>query len=96
MPTFTPPTVIEGPAGGGTLFSRYRLPRGITVLKENGVYSSVRFPDVDRVNAAQEVYLGGHIYTITEAVSALLIDAGYENYITQTDVFADLFTEHFE
>jgi hypothetical protein len=35
---FTTPTISEGPAGEGRLFGRYRLTRGITVLKIDGEY----------------------------------------------------------
>lgn len=51
--------------------------RGRTVLKESGVYSTVDTPDSNRVAAAEEVYLGGHTYQITDAVGAALTAAGY-------------------
>lgn len=82
MPTFKPPTVAEGPAGMGPLFGRMKLDRGETVLKESGVYSTVRYPTVDRVNAAEEVYLGGHTYLIDQATADALTAAGYGANIT--------------
>lgn len=56
--------------------------RGRTVLKEAGVYSTVDTPDANRVAAAQEVYLGGHQYEITDTVGVALTAAGYTVYDT--------------
>ena len=39
---FTTPTISEGPAGEGPLFSRYRLTRGVSVIKIEGEYYEVR------------------------------------------------------
>jgi hypothetical protein len=75
--TFTPPTTDETPMGDGPLFSRYKLARGITVLRTAGTYSSYRYPSVDEIDAAQEVYLGGHIYTVDATTAAALTSAGY-------------------
>lgn len=82
MPTFTPPTVEEGPAGPGPLFNRYRISRGITVLKEAGVYRQVRYPSQAECSAADVVYLGGHEYPITQAEAVALTAAGYGAYVT--------------
>jgi hypothetical protein len=51
---FTPPTVDETPAGGPPLFDRYKLARGISVLRTNGVYSSFRYPSQTQVLAAED------------------------------------------
>ena len=56
---FTTPTISEGPAGDGRLFSRYRLTRGVTVLKIDGEYYEMRNPSSEEVKAAQAAYLGG-------------------------------------
>ena len=58
---FTTPTVSEGPAGEGRLFGRYRLVRGITVLKIDGVYYELRYPSSEEVASAQAAYIGGVI-----------------------------------
>lgn len=82
MARFTPPTVEEGPAGPGPLFNRYRISRGITVLKEAGVYRQVRYPSQAECAAADVAYIGGHTYEITSAEASALTAAGYGSYIT--------------
>lgn len=81
MPTtkyyFEPPFVLEGPAGYNKLHYRYKLRRGITVIKENGVYRETRYPYIDELNAAQAYYLGGSKYEVTSAEKASLEAAGY-------------------
>ena len=75
---FTPPTVDEGPAGGGRLFSFYKLARGITIVKSKGVYSQVRYlVDEDAENRAkyQEIYFGGRWYNVDSTTKAALIAA---------------------
>jgi hypothetical protein len=74
---FTTPTVSEGPAGEGRLFSRYRLTRGITVLKVDGVYYETRYPSSEEVEAAQEAYIGGYTYIVSAAEKAGLEAVGY-------------------
>lgn len=74
---FTTPTISEGPAGEGRLFSRYRLVRGITVLKIDGQYYQVRFPSSEEVAAAQIAYVGGYSYPVDAAEKASLEAAGY-------------------
>lgn len=74
---FTTPTVSEGPAGEGRLFSRYRLVRGITVLKIDGEYYEVRYPSSEEVQEADIAYIGGYSYPVDEAEKADLEAAGY-------------------
>lgn len=74
MPTFFPPTVEEGPAGFG-LFYRYKLTRGISVLKINGTYSKIRVPSTDQIDSSTEYYAGGHEYNVSEAQKSALIAA---------------------
>jgi hypothetical protein len=75
---FTTPTISEGPAGTGRLFSRYRLTRGITILKIDGVYYELRYPSAEEVEAAQEAYIGGYSYEVSEGEKAALEAAGYD------------------
>jgi hypothetical protein len=56
---FTTPTVSEGPLADGPLFSRYRLTKGVSVIKEDGVYRELRDPSTEEIQAAQAFYLGG-------------------------------------
>ena len=79
---FRPPNVSEGPAGGGRLFIRYRLTKGITVLRTQGVWSEIRYPSEDQTRAAEWVFWGGYRNTISEIQRTGLIDAGYGNYIS--------------
>lgn len=76
MPIFLPPTVDEGPAGGGRLFSRYKIKRGESVLKNGATYTRVRTPSLDEYLLADVVYLGGHQYEVTNAEKSALIAAG--------------------
>ena len=75
MPTFFPPTVDEGPAGFG-LFYRYKLTRGISVLKIGSKYSKLRVPSTDQIDSASEYYAGGHEHDVTSGQKAALIAAG--------------------
>jgi hypothetical protein len=74
---FTTPTVSEGPAGEGRLFERFRLVRGITVLKIDGEYFEIRFPSQEETQAAEIAYIGGYSYEVSEAEKASLEAAGY-------------------
>ena len=74
--TFSPPTVDEGPAGFGPLFSRFKLTHGISIVKSGGVYSQVRGVDSDNIAGYDEFYLGGHKHTVTSAVRTALIAGG--------------------
>jgi len=75
LPKFFPPTVAEGPAGFG-MFYRYKLLRGISVLKIGNVYYKLRVPSTDQVESASEYYAGGHEYEVSSAQKAALLVAG--------------------
>lgn len=77
MYLFEPPVVEEGPAGFGALFSRYRINRGITILKFDGEYYEVRSPSQEEINEAEVAYRGGYQYQVTEEEANNLINAGY-------------------
>jgi hypothetical protein len=74
---FTTPTISEGPASDGRLFSRYRLTRGVTVLKIDGEYYEMRNPSSEEVQAAQAAYIGGYSYDVSAGEKAALEAAGY-------------------
>lgn len=74
---FTTPTVSEGPLAPGPLFSRFRLTKGISVIKVDGEYQEVRTPSSEEVEAAEAFYLGGITYEVTAAEKADLEAAGY-------------------
>lgn len=73
----TPPTIEEGPAGGGRLFIRYRLNRGVSLIRDNGVWSTIRFPTEDQTTAADLFYQGGRTQEISKATYDSLIAQGY-------------------
>ena len=79
---FTTPYVVEGPIGGGRLFSFFKFKRGVTVLKINGVYSEYRFPSADVLAACDYYYVGGSQYTVSAEEAAALSAAGYADNIT--------------
>lgn len=82
---FTPPTVEEGPAGGGPLFYRYRLTKADTIIqRSDGTYYSIRTPAVEETQEnVLYVYLGGHKTPISDSERTSLIAAGYGAYITE-------------
>jgi hypothetical protein len=73
----TTPTEEYGPAGGGRLFIRYKLTRGLTLIRNRGVWSTTAFPTEDVLKEADMYYLGGHEYEINEGVYQDLVNAGY-------------------
>ena len=74
---FTTPTISEGPAAEGPLFERYRLVRGITVLKTGGTYYETRYPSSEEVEEADVAYIGGYSYEVDATEKAALEAAGY-------------------
>lgn len=88
-PTFQPPAVLDVPTilptrhpGNAVMRHFGPYPRGRTVLKTAGVYRTVDTPTLDDINAATEVYMGGHIHVVTQAVADALTAAGYGSGIT--------------
>jgi hypothetical protein len=79
---FTTPTVEETPMGGGVLFSRYKMTKGVSVLRINGIYSSYRYPAQTDIATASEFYLGGTKTVITQETADALTAQGYGEYIT--------------
>ena len=77
--TFRPPTVLEGPIGDHRLFYFYEQPRGITVYYDGTDFYETRYPSEDTLLAAQDYWVGGHEYTVSDEMAALMIEAGYED-----------------
>jgi len=76
LPLFFPPTVLQGPVSWDYLFYRYKLPRGLTVLKTGNTYKVVDTPSTDEIDAASEYYAGGHEYEVSEEQKTNLLNAG--------------------
>lgn len=79
---FTTPTVEETPMGDGALFSRYKINKGVSVLRINGLYSSYRYPAQTDIATATEFYLGGTKTLINQQTADALTEQGYGDYIT--------------
>lgn len=92
MPTFQPPTAdTVSPVYAGEpdpvrpthplarrLFRHFKLRAcGRTVLKIDGEYATYDNPLDTDVARASEVYLGGHVYSVSDDVAAALTAAGY-------------------
>lgn len=76
--SFVTPSEREQPAAWDhTLFVRVGINRGITVLKKDGVYTQVRYPSAEALEAADIVYLGGRVYPVSQAEATDLTAAGY-------------------
>ena len=73
---FRTPTVREAPIGDTRLFYFYKLDKGITIVKSNGVYSQIRCPLNEDLNNYDEVYRGGYDHTVNATTKALLIAGG--------------------
>lgn len=51
------------------------------MLKINGTYRTVDTPSQTDLDSATEVYLGGHVYAVTQAVADALNAAGYTTVV---------------
>lgn len=75
---FVTPTILEElESDGHPLFSRIKVPHGITVLKIDGEYFEVRYPSSEEVDEADIAYIGGYSYEVDAAEKADLEAAGY-------------------
>jgi hypothetical protein len=79
---FTTPSEPEGPAGGHRLFEFYTLDRGITVYRMGTQFFEERYPSQDTLIEADEFWMGGQQYEVSDATADLLTDAGYGEYLT--------------
>jgi len=87
---FQPPIGFDNPPVlPDTRGVQYRLfrhfdnrPVGHTVLKTNGTYwTAGPYPLSSDLEAAEEIYYGGHVYTISADTAAALTADGYGAYI---------------
>lgn len=75
---FTTPTILEEmESDGHPLFSKIKIPKGITVLKVDGDYYEVRYPSAEEVADADIAYIGGYSYEVAAGEKASLEAAGY-------------------
>jgi hypothetical protein len=75
------------PVSGGSLTGSQQyltdVPRCLTFIINDTTVTTTMTPDQDTLAAADYYYLGGHEYDISDEVAQILIDAGYEDYVTQ-------------
>ena len=84
---FTTPVVAEGPSGQHRLFYFYKLNRGISVIKNNGVYSTGRWFNEDQLAEYDDYWIGGHEHIVNEATKAEMIAANIG--ITESNFVAE-------
>lgn len=78
---FTPPVVYEYFESRHPLFRRMRKPVGVTILRTGNSIRQVREPESAELEAADLVFLGGHIYRVDGYTASLLAEAGYGQYL---------------
>lgn len=79
MPLFTTPTQLQ--AMDDPLWGRYRVPVGITVIREGTHFVNLPGPTDDELRAAGvdgvDFFRGGYEYPVTPELGQQLIDDGY-------------------
>ena len=58
------------PAGRGRLFGRYSIDMPMSLLKLGGEWISTAFPHQDLLASAENYYLGGYHYELTDEQAA--------------------------
>lgn len=58
------------------------IARGLTLIVKNGQVEATLYPYQDTLAEADFYILGGHTQKITDAQAAILIAAGYGDYVT--------------
>lgn len=88
------PMAVKPSHPGYVLFRRYRnLDAGINIFVVGGVVTTVE-PDY-QFTTPEKVYLGGHIYTITQSEADVLTAAGYTVIVTSPPVTAGVYQEFY-
>ena len=85
MPSFVGPLAFTGSRllsssrGSERAFFRWAGPAPVsqTVLKEGGSWVTVQNPLQSRLDAATHVFLGGHVYEVSDDLATELTAAGY-------------------
>jgi hypothetical protein len=82
---FTPPKVPHGTIGIERLFQFYEAEVGVDVLKFGNEYVEVLYPHEDDIALADKVYRASAISVVSDEEAADLIEAGYEDYLTEIE-----------
>lgn len=80
MPTFEPPTHEEGIRSPERILRYFRLTTANSVVKVNGVFTSVRSPSAELLAGLTygvDYFRGGYVYVVTPEVAAELSAAGF-------------------
>ena len=78
---FDPYARLAGrPLSNGTFLTD--IPRGVTLLVNGTTVTENRTPSQDDLADADAYYLGGHEYVVDQAAADILINAGYNDYVT--------------
>ena len=78
---FITPTRRESPMIRHGLWSRMHIDVGVTILKKDGFYTQHIDPSPEEITAADEVYIGGHVYPISLSEALDLQAAGYDHWV---------------
>ena len=78
---FSPPSRSEHSGEKHPLWGRMRINRGVSLLKKDGLYRQVEYPTAEETAEADIYYIGGHVYTVTDAEILELINAGYGEFV---------------
>lgn len=79
MPTFTPPTVLQG--SSDPFFGRYSIPVGQSVVLRNGHYATVPYPwlgELAPLTEGRDYFLGGRTYIVSDAIANALDADGFD------------------
>lgn len=82
MPTLHTPAVDENLWSSHRFWSRYRLPRGVSLLVSGTSVTATQYPYQEDLEMYDHAYIGGRDYEVSEAEAQILIDAGYGDLIT--------------
>ena len=69
-------------SGAGVPTRLTDIPRGYTLLVTGTTVTENQTPSQDALAAADYYFLGGHNYDITDEQAAVLIAAGYSEWVT--------------
>lgn len=60
----------QAPAGRGPLYGRYLLDFPMSLVKTDGVWRAIQTPSQDELSEADNWYIGGYTYPLTEEQAA--------------------------
>ncbi len=71
-----------GSINGNVPISITDIPRGISLLVTGSTVVENQYPSQDDLANVDYYFLGGHVYTVSNEQAAVLIAAGYGDYLT--------------